>query len=58
MAVVQEAVEDGGGEDVVAGEHLWPLADALVAGDDGGSFLVAVADDAESSLRKNRRASG
>lgn len=33
LAVVQEAVQDGGGEDFV-GEDLAPLAEGLVAGDD------------------------
>src|SRR5258708_17521955 len=44
VAVVEEAVEDGGGEDFV-GEDLAPFAEGLVAGDDDGAFLVAAGDD-------------
>jgi len=51
VAVVQEPVEDGRGENFVACEHVGPLADALVAGDDGRSSLVPVADDFEQEVR-------
>ena len=40
VAVVQEAVQDGGGQDVVA-EDGAPFGEGLVAGDDGGALLVA-----------------
>ena len=43
VAVVEVAVEDGGGEDFV-GEDLSPFAEGLVAGDDDGAFLVAAGD--------------
>ena len=33
MGAVEQAVEDGGGQDLVAGEELGPVADALVGGD-------------------------
>src|SRR5712691_12226980 len=49
VAVVEEAVEDGGGEDLV-GEDLAPLAEGLVAGDDDGAFLVAAGDDLEDEI--------
>jgi SRSO17 transposase len=41
VAVVQEAVEDGGGQDFVA-EHLSPFAEGLVRGEDDGAFFVAL----------------
>lgn len=34
--VVEQAVEDGGGEDFVAGEDLGPVAHVLVGGQDDG----------------------
>jgi hypothetical protein len=49
--VVQEAVEDGGGEDLVAGEDLGPVADVLVRGEDDRAFLVAGADQSEEEIR-------
>lgn len=47
VAVMQEPVEDGGGQDLVAGEDLRPGLDALVGGDDDRALLVAVGDQAE-----------
>jgi len=44
---MQEAVEDGGGQHLVAGEHLGPVADAFVGGDDRRALAVAVADQPE-----------
>lgn len=44
--MVQESVEDGGGKDVVA-EDCAPFGEVFVAGDDGGSFLLASADQLE-----------
>src|SRR5271157_712188 len=49
VAVVEEAVEDGGGEDLV-GEDLAPFAEGLVAGDDDGALLVAAGDDLEDEV--------
>src|SRR6266496_3410814 len=49
VAVVEEPVEDGGGEDLV-GEDLAPFAEGLVAGDDDGAFLVAAGDDLEDEV--------
>lgn len=46
VAVVQESVEDGGGQDVVA-EDGSPFGEVFVAGDDGGAFLVSSADQLE-----------
>ena len=43
---VQEAVEEGGGDGVVA-EDLAPGSDAPVAGQDDGGFEVALGDDLE-----------
>ena len=47
VTVVQQSIEDGGGEDLVAGEHLGPVADALVGGDQDAAALVAVAHHRE-----------
>ena len=41
MAVVQQTVQDGRGQDLVAGQHLRPFADALVGGDQGTPGPVA-----------------
>jgi hypothetical protein len=46
VAVVQEAVDQGGGHDVVA-EDLAPLLEALVGGEDGGGVLVAAGHELE-----------
>ena len=50
MAVVEQAIEDGGGQDLVAGQHLRPFADALVGGDQGAAALVAMVDDLEQQV--------
>src|SRR5262249_7974437 len=47
--VVEDAVEDCGGDDPVA-EHLAPAAEALVAGQDHGAALVAAADELEEQV--------
>ena len=47
VAVVEESVEDGGGEDFVAGEEFGPVADAFVGGDEDAASAVAVGDHAE-----------
>ena len=44
--MVQEPVEDGGGEDVVA-EDAAPFGEALVAGDDHGAAFLAATDELE-----------
>lgn len=50
VAVAQEAVQDGGGEDVVA-EDVAPFGEALVAGDDHAAAFVAAADELEDHVR-------
>ena len=47
MAVVQEPVENGGGEDLVAGQELGPIPDAFVGGDEDAAAAVAVRNHAE-----------
>src|SRR5262249_60583266 len=42
--VMEDAVQDGSGDDAVA-EHLAPAAKALIAGEDHGAALVAAADE-------------
>jgi len=49
--MVQEPVEDGGGDDLV-GEDLAPLGEGLVAGDDDRAAFVAVADQLEHHVRR------
>ncbi len=44
--VVQQAIEDGGGHDLIA-EHLVPVGKALVGGEYRGGPLVAAGDEAE-----------
>ena len=44
---MQEPVQDGGGEDFVAGEQFCPVPDALVGGEYHGATAVSVADQAE-----------
>src|SRR6266581_1404196 len=47
--VMQEAVEDGGGDDPVA-EHLAPDGEGLVRGDEDGALLVAAGDELEEQV--------
>jgi hypothetical protein len=47
VRAVQEPVEDGGRQDLIAGEQLRPVPDALVGRDDHGATTVAVADQPE-----------
>ena len=49
IGVMQQAVQDGGGDDAVA-EDLAPAAEALVAGEDHGPALVAPADELEEQV--------
>ena len=46
MTVVQQAVQDGIGDSGFAND-LMPVFGGALAGDDGGSFLIAVLDDFE-----------
>jgi len=48
-AVVEQPVENGGGDDLVA-EQFLPVAEALVGGDDGGASLVSVTDELEEQV--------
>ena len=57
VAVVEQPVEDGGGDDGVA-EHGAPLADGAVRCDHHGAFHVAPADELKeqmSGIRLERR---
>ena len=47
---VEQAVEDGGGEDGIA-EHGVPLADRAVGGDEQAAALVAARDELEEQMR-------
>ena len=49
LAVVQQAVQDSGGDHRIA-EQLLPVAEAFVGGDDVGVFLVAVRDELEKQI--------
>ncbi len=46
MAVVQQPVEDRGGDDGIA-EHVAPLAGSEIAGDEDAAALVAATDELE-----------
>ena len=48
--VAQQAVEDRGGEDLVAGEDLGPVAHVLVGGEADRALLVARAHEAEEEV--------
>ena len=50
MAVVEEAVEDGGGDGGVAVEDGGPLFEGFVGGQDDGTAFVAGADDLEQEV--------
>ena len=47
--MVEESVEDGGGDDGVA-EDVSPLSDAAVAGEEHGAALVAAGDELEEEV--------
>ena len=49
VAVVQESVENGGGEDIVA-EDLAPLGDELIGGDEHAALLVTPSDELEEEV--------
>ena len=48
--VMQEAVEDGSGQDLVAREDLRPVAHVLVGGQDDRALLVAGRDEAKEEI--------
>jgi hypothetical protein len=50
LAVVEQPVEDHGGDDRIA-EHGSPLADGAVRGDQHGTALVASRDQLEEQMR-------
>ena len=50
FGVVQESVEDGGGQGGVAIEDLRPVLEDAVGGDRDGATLVAMADDLEQQV--------
>jgi hypothetical protein len=49
--VVKQAVEDGGGEDLVAREDFRPVPHVLVRGQDDRALLVAGGDETEEEIR-------
>jgi hypothetical protein len=48
--VVEEPVEDGGGEGGVVVKDLWPVVKGAVGGNDQGTLLIAEADDLEQEV--------
>ena len=50
LSVMEEAVEQGGGERSVVVEDLGPFLEHAVGGDEGGAALVALADDLEQEI--------
>jgi hypothetical protein len=50
VGVVDESVDHGGGDDIVA-EHLSPAAELLVGGDDQAGVLVSRRDELEEQVR-------
>ena len=50
FSVVQEAIENGGGEGAVVVEDFGPVFVGSVGGDDHGALLVAKADDLEEEI--------
>ena len=49
FTVVQEPIEDGGGDDGIAEEFL-PIGKAFVRCDDGGAFLVTIGDELKKQI--------
>lgn len=45
--MVQQTVEDRGGQDLIVGEDLRPVVDGELAGNEGGAASVAVLEDLE-----------
>ncbi len=50
FGVVEEAVEDGGGDGAIVVENRGPLLEGLVGGHDEGPSLVALTDDLEEEI--------
>ena len=50
FGVVEEAVEDGGGDGAVVVEDGGPVFEGLVGGQDDGAAFVALADDLEEQV--------
>jgi len=50
MAVVEQAVEHGGGQNAIAGEGLVPRPEAEVGGHDGRGLFIAGGDDLEEQM--------
>ena len=48
---MQQPIEDRGGQDLVSGQHLGPVLDALVRRDQDAAALVALADEPEEEAR-------
>jgi hypothetical protein len=51
VTVVEQTVEDRGGEDLVAGQDLGPVTDALVGRDQDAAAPLAVGDQPEEQAR-------
>ncbi len=51
VTMMQQPIEDGGGEDLVAGQELRPVLDAFVGGDEDRAAAVAIGDEAEEETR-------
>jgi len=49
LAMMEEPVEDGGGDDGIT-EELLPIGKAFVRCDDRGAFLVAIGDELEKEI--------
>ena len=49
--MVQDAIEDSGGQGAVVVEYLWPVLIGTICGEDGGGALVTLADDLEHDVR-------
>ena len=50
FSLVEEAVQNGGGDAGIVTENRRPLLERLVGGDDEGAALVALADDLEEEV--------
>ena len=51
---MQEAIKSGTGHDGIAGKDVSPFREGFVGGDnDGGIFLISVADDLEEGSGAN-----
>jgi len=50
LGVMEETVEDGGGDDAVVVEDRGPALEGLVGGEDDSALLVALANDLEEQV--------